>query len=131
MSFHSASTYSFYSQEEEEEDFAEYDMSAKQAEEDPRDAVIMENERQYHKLQKHFRGTVVDMRNQLREYVQQSTKIQTEMLNRIIQLKEQINAINLCNEVCGVRKTLPKNSKKKSKKSKSQKSKKSKSSSLL
>lgn len=60
---------------------------------DIRDLIIQRNQRKMQKMQRNFRQNAESLRVQLHDYVDQSTRIQNEMLDRILQLKERIQAI--------------------------------------
>lgn len=60
---------------------------------DIRDLIIQRNQRKMQKMQRNFRQQAESLRVQLHDYVDQSTRIQNEMLDRILQLKDRIQAI--------------------------------------
>lgn len=73
--------------------YNEYDYAPTDASVDPRDEIIRQNQKQITMLQRNFKRSAEELRMQLRDYVQQSTGLQEQMLDRILRLKEQIKAI--------------------------------------
>jgi hypothetical protein len=57
------------------------------------DEIIARNQQTLQMMQTTFRECAQEIRAQLNAYVVQSSKIQTEMLGRILQLSDQIQAI--------------------------------------
>lgn len=97
--------------EEEEEEYQYEDVDPFQLKysryKDPRDKIIMDNQRKIQKMQKAFKQTVKEMRANLAEICEQSSKLQFAMLDRILQLKQKIREINERNDFC--RRALPNN----------------------
>lgn len=65
---------------------------------DPRDKIILENQRKIQRMQKEFKQEVTRMRANFAEICDQSSKIQFSMLERILQLKQKIKEINERND---------------------------------
>jgi hypothetical protein len=57
---------------------------------DSRDEIIVHNQRRIQDLHKEFTRSVCDLKSQFDDYGRQSEQIQQAMLNRIIDLKQQI-----------------------------------------
>jgi hypothetical protein len=68
---------------------------------DSRDEIIVRNQRRIQDLQKEFTRSVRDLKSQFDDYVRQSEQIQHAMLNRIIDLKQQIREKDFVHTVCG------------------------------
>ena len=73
--------------------YNEYDYAPTDTSVDPRDEIIRQNQKQITRMQRNFKRSAEELRMQLRDYVQQSTGLQEQMLDRILRLKEQIKAI--------------------------------------
>ena len=67
---------------------------------DPRDVIILQNQKEMQMMQRSFKKSAENLRLQLHDYVNQSTRIQNEMLDRILQLKYQFQEIKDRNEFC-------------------------------
>jgi hypothetical protein len=79
----------------------EDDPDESQRDGDPRDAIILENQRRIQELQREFRASVRELKAQFADYVRQSGQMQQEMLHRIMDLKEQLRGIDFVHNVCG------------------------------
>lgn len=86
---------------------------------DPRDKIIIENQKKIQRMQKAFKQTAKEMRANLAEICEQSSKLQFAMLDRILQLKQKIKEVNERNDFC--RRGLPNNRTKSVKKKSSKK----------
>lgn len=71
----------------------EYDYASTNTSRDPRDDIIRQNQRQMLLMQRNFKQSAQELRMQLRDYAEQSMRVQDQMLDRILQLKSQIKAI--------------------------------------
>ncbi|KAK8885382.1 hypothetical protein M9Y10_040830 [Tritrichomonas musculus] len=89
--------------EEEEEEFLEDNIeriTRKYRFEDPRDQIILDNQRKIQRMQKAFKQAATEMRAELADICDQSSKLQFAMLDRILQLKEKIKEIKERNAFC-------------------------------
>jgi hypothetical protein len=68
---------------------------------DSRDEIIVHNQRRIQDLHKEFTRSVRDLKSQFDDYGGQSEQIQQAMLNRIIDLKQQIREKDFMHTVCG------------------------------
>lgn len=62
--------------------------------EDPRDQIILENQKKIQRMQRNFRQTTNELREQLDAFREESTKLQYALLDRILQLKDAIKEKN-------------------------------------
>jgi hypothetical protein len=58
---------------------------------DSKDQIIAEQEKMIRELQLEFSGTLDALRDQLKEYIEESSRVQADMLERIKELKEELN----------------------------------------
>ena len=77
-------------QEEEEEKFEEEDGQDYQPQEEDKDQTIANQKKLIKEMRTNFARTIDTMREQLNEIVEESTEIQTEMLQRIKELKAEL-----------------------------------------
>ena len=83
---------------------------------DNRDRLILENQRKIQNLPIKFRKKIKELREELANVCEQYTRIQYEMLDRILDLKQQIKEVNERNEF--LKRKLPTTNKKKKSKRK-------------
>ncbi|EAX86842.1 hypothetical protein TVAG_458540 [Trichomonas vaginalis G3] len=87
-----------YQEEEEEiqEGYEEEDEADQQMDEDnldDKDAIIARQKKMIQEMRKNFVTTIDSMRSQLNELIDSSTQIQTEMLQRIKELKAELEQL--------------------------------------
>ena len=77
-----------FSEEEEEDDYL-----PQQNDTDEKDKIIAQQRRMMKEMQKEFSATLDSLRAQLKEYVDESTEVQNEMLDRIKELKTELASL--------------------------------------
>lgn len=79
-----------YEEEEEEYDAGQHQQNAQNYDEDDKDQIIEQLKDMNKEMRKHFALTIDNLRQQFKDLVEESTNIQSDMLERIKELKAEL-----------------------------------------